>query len=380
MDVNGFKILMVSHVSPDSIYGAGSSLRQHMKLMGRHHLSLFSPIHRKVSSVGKDVAVINFFSPITYNYDVRLAFFRRFILSWGSRCAFWASSPWVFYRLVRLSPDIIHLNSLVLSDFLLLLRAYRLFKKIAVVSHVREMLATQISAYQKYLMGTCDHFIFIDKAVQQRFSEVLGEEHKFDIVQNPFKGARATERLPREIAAQKEAGRVVFAIAGRIENGKGVLEICSHFLSQAPTNAALLIVGGGATGCIDQLRTFVERSNGTIVYLGQVTDLQSTGFFGEIDFLIRGEPFFCTGRTVYESLYSGSNVIVPALSGDLEGDELLVEFKDKVFCYPPGDFASLMMLVKTLSGGAESTRNRCVRDNYENYLASLNAIYSRVVK
>ncbi|WLH02862.1 hypothetical protein PSH84_13000 [Pseudomonas beijingensis] len=380
MSVNSFKILMVSHVSPDSIYGAGSSLRQHMSLMARHQLSLFSPVHRVVSSVGKDVHVINFLSPITYNYDVQLSFFRAVILSWASRFAFWASSPWVLYKLFRLSPDIVHMNSLVLSDFLLLLRAYRFFKRVAVVSHVREMLATHISPYQKYLMGVCDHFVFIDKAVQRRFSEVVGGEHEFDIVQNPFKGARANERLPREIATLKEAGRVVFAIAGRIENGKGVLEICSHFLSQAPTNAALLIVGGGTAGCIDQLRAMVDRSGGTIGYLGQITDLQSTGFFGEIDFLIRGEPFFCTGRTVYEALYSGSKVIVPGADSDLEGDELLVEFKDKVFCYPPGDFARLMGLVGALSGCQESAGNRCVRDNYENYVASLNAIYSRVVK
>ncbi|TWC21853.1 glycosyltransferase involved in cell wall biosynthesis [Pseudomonas sp. SJZ085] len=371
---------MVSHVSPDSIYGAGSSLRQHMELMGKYHLSLFSPVHRSVTSVGKGVDVINFFSPITYNYDVQLSFFRRFILSWASRFAFWASSPWVLYKLFRLSPNIIHLNSLVLSDFLLLLRAYRIFKKVAVVSHVREMLDTQVSTYQKYLMGTCDHFIFIDKAVQQRFYEVVGAGHEFDIVQNPFKGARANERLPKEIATLKEAGKIVFAIAGRIESGKGVLEVCSHFLSQTPTNATLLIVGGGATGYIDQLRTIVDRSNGTIVYLGQVTDLQSTGFFGEIDFLIRGEPFFCTGRTVYESLYSGSNVIVPALNSDLEKDELLVEFKEKVFCYPPGDFASLMVLVETLSGCRKSETNRSICDNYENYVASLNSIYSKVVK
>lgn len=379
MQASTSKVLMVSHVSPDSIYGAGSSLRQHISLMGKYKLSLFSPVHRAVSSFnGVDVA--RFLPPITYNYDVRLSFFRSFILSGLSRLAFWISSPFLLYKIIKISPDIVHLNSLVLSDFLLLLRLYRLFKKIRVVSHVREMLASEISLYQKYLLTGCDHFIFIDRAVQQRFLQVVGKSYPFDIVQNPFKGSTPKDALPVNIKTLKEMGKVVFALAGRIESGKGVLEVCNQFLSSAPTNAVLVIVGGGAGGEIDQLRAMVDNSNGSISYLGEVIDLQSTGFFAEIDFLIRGESFFCTGRTVYESLYSGSGVIVPGTDKDLESDEVLAGFKESVFCYPPGDFVSLMGLVATLAGLPEATKDRRVHDNYDQYIASLDAIYSKVIK
>ncbi|MNC81442.1 hypothetical protein D3C75_1345720 [compost metagenome] len=59
---------------------------------------------------------------------------------------------------------------------------------------------------------------------------------------------------------------------------------------------------------------------------------------------------------------------------------MLAGFKEGVFCYPPGDFVSLMGLVATLAGLPEATKDRRVHDNYDQYIASLDAIYSKVIK
>lgn len=372
------KVLLVSHVSPDSIYGAGSSLRQHMRLLGTHRLTLLSPVHKRAESVGAEVEVNKIFSPVTYNNDAKHSFFRVWGLSLFSRVAFWATSPWVLFQLFRTSPDIVHLNSLVLSDFLLLLRFYRLFRNVSIVSHVREMLKPSLSAWQKFLILTCDHFVFIDKAVELRFLSSVGPPKDADIVQNPFKGVVETTDAPAGlvVGAQKQ----VFAMAGRIENGKGVLEICRAFYQLESDAAVLVIVGGGAPLCLEELDALVGSSAGRIVYLGEVKNLQETGFFGRVDFLIRGEPFFCTGRTVYEALYSGGQVILPGHQDNLDEDGILAGFSDSVRFYAPNDFSGLMSIISELLHHGKLCTPRDVRSNYVEYSDLLNSIYSKVVK
>jgi hypothetical protein len=348
--------------------------------MNEHSVSLFTPRHRATGKSAEKVVIHRFFCPITYNYEVKISVFRRLVLSIGSRLLFWLTSPWVFAKIIKISPDIIHLNSLVLSDVLFLLRFYKFFRKVAIVSHVREMLDTGISPAQKSFISTCDYFIFIDKAVQQRFEQVTGITGRSSIVQNPFKGSAEPASFPQEMRHVETADKTVFAIAGRVEHGKGVLEICNAFTRNASKNAVLLIVGGGPKNFIEQLKSVESASNGAVVYVGEIPDLQSTGFFAKIDYLVRGEAFFCTGRTVYESLYSGSGVIVPGLPSDVAQDEVLSEFKERVFCYPPGDFPKFMNVVNALSGVKVHSDDIGILSNYERYSVTLNKIYSKVSK
>lgn len=372
------KVVLVSHVSPDSIYGAGSSLRQHMELVGVHHLTLFSPVHKAVKSVSDDVEVSRIFSPITYNNDAKHSVFRTYVLSLCSRLAFWFTSPWILYQLFKAAPDVIHLNSLVLSDFLLLLRFYRNFKKVAIVSHVREMLKPSLSAWQKFLILTCDHFVFIDKAVQMRFASAVGASVNFDIVQNPFKGSAASGDLPAGLVVDSE--KKVFAMAGRIEEGKGVLEICRAFNALSSDAAVLVIVGGGSPSCLDELASLVRIGAGRIIYLGEVKNLQESGFFGRVDFLLRGEPFFCTGRTVYEALYSGGQAILPGAEKNLDEDDILASFKTSVRFYTPNDFAGLSSTIGELLKSDQISAPKNIRSNYDEYSNFLNSIYSKVAK
>lgn len=372
------KVMLVSHVSPDSIYGAGSSLRQHMRLLGAHRLTLLSPVHKRAESVESGVEVKKIFSPVTYNNDATHSLFRVWGLSLFSRVAFWFTSPWVIYQLFRTSPDIVHLNSLVLSDFLLLLRFYRLFRKVSIVSHVREMLKPSLSAWQKFLVLTCDHFVFIDKAVQLRFFSSVGVPKNFDIVQNPFKGSVEVAGGAAGLVVDPE--KQVFAMAGRIENGKGVLEICRAFSELESDAAVLVIVGGGAPSCLEEIASLVGSSQGRIVYLGEVKNLQETGFFVRVDFLIRGEPFFCTGRTVYEALYSGGQVILPGHPNNLDEDGILAGFKGSVSFYAPNDFSGLMAIIRERLQHGKSCEPRDTRSNYVEYSDLLNSIYSKVAK
>lgn len=372
------KVMLVSHVSPDSIYGAGSSLRQHMRLLHTHQLTLLSPVHKRAESVAADVEVNRVFSPVTYNNDAAHSFFRVWALSLFSRVAFWITSPWILFQLFRSAPDIVHLNSLVLSDFFLLLRFYRLFRRVSIVSHVREMLKPSLSSWQKFLISTCDHFVFIDKAVQLRFLSSVGAPKNADIVQNPFQGAVEPVGNPAGLVVDPQ--KRVFAMAGRIENGKGVLEICRVFNELGSDAAVLVIVGGGAPSCLEELSALVSSSAGRIIYLDEVKNLQETGFFGRVDFLIRGEPFFCTGRTVYEALYSGAQVILPGHQNNLDEDGILAGFRDSVRFYAPNDFSGLMGLISELLHQGKSCKPKDIRSNYVEYSERLNSIYSKVAK
>ncbi|WP_146035994.1 glycosyltransferase family 4 protein [Pseudomonas sp. LFM046] len=367
-------------MTPDSIYGAGSSLRQHMELMADQEVSILLPVHRKIKSPANGLRVFKFFCPITYNNDERHGFVRRIILSGGSRLAFWLSSPLVFFRLMRIKPDVVHLNSLVLSDFLLLLGLYKVFRKVAVVSHVREMLSFEMSAYQKWLVSVCDHLVFIDHAVEKRFHEVVGAPKASDVVQNPFSGASADYKLPTSLQFLKSESRIVYAIAGRIEDGKGVLEICQEFARSQLRNSLLVIVGGGSEPYVQKIKEAESDSNGCVRYVGQIDNLQASGFFSEIDFLVRGEPFFCTGRTVYEALYSGASVVLPGSERNLEMDTVLADFKEYVEFYEPRDFSRMIELVRENEDRNMKGSSRISHCNYEDYSKAIASIYSKVVE
>ena len=44
---------------------------------------------------------------------------------------------------------------------------------------------------------------------------------------------------------------------------------------------------------------------------GLVESLSDTNFYEKIDLLIRGDKTFRTGRTVFEALYQGKEVLIP---------------------------------------------------------------------
>ncbi len=71
--------------------------------------------------------------------------------------------------------------------------------------------------------------------------------------------------------------------------------------------------------------------------------------FALADYVLRGEPYPCVGRTIYEALYAGCGVIIPGA----EADHALFEyerFASRIHFYPPADEARLQTVFDELAG------------------------------
>ena len=95
----------------------------------------------------------------------------------------------------------------------------------------------------------------------------------------------------------------------------------------------MVVVGNGED--VNDVISICNKSMGRVFYLGEVPNLVDTGFFKSIDYLVRGDITFRTGRTVFEALYAGKVVIMPGVQSDLDNDKNLAEFRERVFFYDP---------------------------------------------
>ena len=148
---------------------------------------------------------------------------------------------------------------------------------------------------------------------------------------NPF--AMRASPVPDEAAARLKAdpGDVtVFAIIGMVIREKGVDRVIRAFRGVGHPHARLLVVGRGR----DRARfERLARGDDRIVFWGEDRAIERV--YAMTDYVIRGEATFAVGRTMYEGLYAGSEVIVPASPEDEVFDR--ERFADRIHTYIPGD-------------------------------------------
>jgi hypothetical protein len=115
-----------------------------------------------------------------------------------------------------------------------------------------------------------------------------------------------------------------------------------------------------------------------VFYLGEVPNLVSTGFFKSIDYLVRADSTFRTGRTVYEALFAGKAVILPGNQSDLEDDKNLAEFCGRVFFYDPLSADGLIESFKQLASYTyliNDNNSCCAGNNFNAYRNAMLAVY-----
>ncbi len=89
--------------------------------------------------------------------------------------------------------------------------------------------------------------------------------------------------------------------------------------------------------------------------------------YASTDYVVRGDPAPCVGRTIYEGLYSGSHIIMP---GPPKAD-LIFEaerFGDAIRFYVPGSKDALAKSFAESSGKKVAARN--YRSNISDYVAA----------
>ena len=199
-------------------------------------------------------------------------------------------------RIVNEGYDAIHLNTVTLHPLV--------SARLPFIVHVREIVDVHQGRVASSL-AAARGLIFIDRATRAPFTSL---ETPSVVMNNPF-GMHAAP-IPADAAERLRADPAdvtVFAIIGMLIPEKGVDRVVRAFRGTGHPDARLLVVGRGR----DRARLErLARGDDRIVFWGEEREIERV--YALTDYVVRGEATFAVGRTIYEGLYAGSEVIVPA--------------------------------------------------------------------
>jgi glycosyltransferase involved in cell wall biosynthesis len=250
--------------------------------------------------------------------------------------------------------DYIHLNSIVLNPVIRdSTQNY--------ILHMREVVYEWPAALMSRLK-TARGVICIDKSTASPLSRWLPH---LMILNNPF-DMREVGGLDR-VATAKSLGiditdKVIVGMIGSFHEVKGNDFVIRAFRKSKNPNLNLLFFGGGRESVVRNCRA-LAKDDPRIKFVGEVSD--SPKIYAICDYVIRGDPTFRIGRTIYEGLYSDCDVILPGCLDDIRGDPELSAFNAKLHVYAPRDEAALTVLFESIASSNVKKKN--FRANVEEY-------------
>jgi len=257
--------------------------------------------------------------------------------------------------------DYIYLSSLTLHH---LVR-----KSPCTLIHIREIFDNSNDAVFESLK-IARGVIFIDAATAKPFEHLhLGNAI---LLNNPFWMHRRIENVPYALRPNiDQVHKTVFSIIGRIEEIKGVDFVIESFRKVPDDNIILLIVGSGEKGYLSRCKS-VAGDDKRIVFYGNESDIQL--IYDISDYIIRGDPHQCIGRTIYEGLYSGCHVIIP---GSETGTFFEFEkFREKIHFYQPKNTSALTRVIHHRA--RQKITERIYYSNVPEYIEKFNEFIAKV--
>ena len=266
--------------------------------------------------------------------------------------------------------DYIHLNSSVLYPLIDSSEKY--------VMHIREALNPKYKNIKgvKRALGMADGIIYIDKATKRIAEQVITNECN-TIINNPFDMTQVQDVSYEESLKKYRLSpqNTIFAMLGLIGEIKGSKFVLQAFMKHADQNSRLLVVGNDSHEYAKECKRMSE-ADARIIFCGERKDTRD--IYRISDYIIRGEPQFCIGRTTYEGLFSGSGVIIPGCDSDLEGMPNRQEFQDSIYLYKPQDEAGLVNVIDECSKHKRTERQ--YKSNIKEYMEKYYLFINEVVQ
>ncbi len=384
------KIIYISHVPFDSTYGAGTSFRNQIKIVKdnpdqKKQIVIFYRVTIKQYIKYFFLSIKFFFSKkilaipifcdwdINYDYDHNKNLLKNEKI-FLNRILYEFSSIAIRLLINIFKPDIVHLNSHVLSKFW-----YRVYsgmpikkKRFKVICHVRDMISNlNKESIKKLKFINC--FICIDFATKKRLiQECPFLNAKTVIIPNPFERTLSKKKLCN-LNCKTENYDLVIGFVGTLIKDKGICFILDAF-SKYRTNKKILFIIVGDGPLYKNLRNKInEIKDINIEMIGLVDSLSQTNFYDKIDLLIRGDKSFRTGRTVFESLYEGKSVLIPQEKNIKIKEPQLYEFKEIVFLYKARNEKSFL---KEFDSFVQSHKNIIRKKKRSNFVQYENALFN----
>ena len=272
-------------------------------------------------------------------------------------------------RLIRQGGyDYVHLNSLVLFPIIDGNARY--------VVHAREIINPQYRRIGQFVkaLERAAGIIYIDEATRIPIEAVMRNKRSM-VLNNPFDMTWVAntdyEDSLKKCGVTQE--NTVFAMLGQVGDNKGSKFVLRSFMRHANPNSRLLIVGNNNHAYGRECGKMTEN-DGRVIFCGEMKD---TGSIYRIsDYILRGEPQFCIGRTIYEGLFAGAGAIIPGHEADLERMQAGEELRDKIHFFEPESEESLAAVIQECSYVKQADRK--FRSNIGHYMERYNRFIDKV--
>lgn len=369
------RVLVITHGN-DAIYGAATSLKMLLQNCGwDFDLVYFKGLFHNTTdenmrnyTAHKAGKVQAFFLPFIWGSvieDVRI----RILCSYQIRKLFIFMDGFRLKKRIRDGHyDYILLNSLVLYPLI--------DRKNKYIVYIREMCVAGKGLKKRVVrkLNQADKLIYIDPALKKPLREVTTESI---VVNNPFDMSKLAMLDSSEIFfrfPKLDTKKIVISLIGIVDPLKGTDFVINTFKQVNRKNVVLAVVGtGNNAGYIAECEKSAQGYD-NIVFLGEQKEMGYV--YLASDYVLRADPCFVTGRTVYEGLYAGCNVIIQS---DSEKDKNLFQeyevFKDKIFFYKTRNKKSLLELIENLPN--QKIQNRTYKSNVEEYVRKVNDFITR---
>jgi len=276
---------------------------------------------------------------------------------------------WLFHKnklydfITKGKYDFIHLNSLVLHPVIT--------PDYPFIIHMREIY-DQSNANAEHNIRKARGVIFIDESTKAPFWNMPLPTSI--VLNNPFDMTPLRDYAGRPFIWPEAnfKDRVIFSIIGFLSVEKGTDFIISCFMKLKDENVRLLIVGRGDKEYTSYCKS-LSANDKRIIFWGEESDILK--IYSVSDYILRGEPYQCVGRTIYEGLYGGCQVIIPGEDQDVHHIFEYDRFKKSIHLYKARNDNDLLELFKNLSRVKVS--NRQYSSNVADYVKEFHEFVSR---
>lgn len=294
---------------------------------------------------------------------------------WLSECSHIVNNVMAFLQMYKRKRiirqcryDYVHLNSPVLFPVIDNNAKY--------VVHAREIIDPKYKKIDsmKKALKSASGIIYIDKATKVSVEkEIINPLNT--IINNPF-DMTELQNIDYE-GSLKQYGlssqNIIFAMLGQIAEMKGSQLVLRAFMKHTNSNSRLLIVGNDKHAYARECKKIAE-TDGRIIFCGELKD--TSGIYRISDYIMRGDPQYCIGRTIYEGLFAGTGVIIPGCYSDLEEMPDRQKFEKNIYLYNPQDERDLAKVIYECSERKIIDREygSNLREYMEKYYAFINQV------
>ena len=378
------KLLFITH-SSNLVYGAARSLNLLLKNAPFHYDIVFSKQFLRYHSADEVKGYVGpncdniFYCDLLLDYSMMQSFrswdkdksflfnLKEIGSSYKKAALYYIHKKELLKIIETGNYDFIHLNSSVLYPILT--------SKYNMAIHIRELLPSRIPFYAKRKFSKAKTVICIEEPVKKHFLTACGGNgiDRTNVLLNPF-DMRSVKTIDLQSALREydlDANTTIFTIAGVVSPSKGVDFVIDSFLSKTLEKKVLLVVGNDTTPTAVELKKkYIGQSS--IRFLGEIKNMDS--IYAITDYIVRGEPEFCTGRTVYEALFSGCSVLIPGTEQDINDGAFLPDQKERVHFYEPLDGEALSTQFSNL---VKTSKSNYVESNIDDYVKNFVSIMER---